>query len=89
VIYDTAASTYLYRKDVFSTVLGIVGADRVMWGSDHPVLSMEKFLRRTRARMTLDDTVWEALLGRTARRVYRLPAVTSAIDDSASDKEPT
>jgi predicted TIM-barrel fold metal-dependent hydrolase len=89
VVYDTAASTYLYRKEVFSTVLGIVGADRVMWGSDHPVLSMKRFLRRTRARMSLDDSVWEALLGGTARRVYRLPAVTSTIDDFASDKEST
>jgi predicted TIM-barrel fold metal-dependent hydrolase len=89
VVYDTAASTYLYRADVFQTVLGIVGVERVMWGSDHPVLNMGTFLRRTRARVMLGERDWEALLGRTARGVYRLPTVAREFGDSAADKEPT
>ena len=89
VVYDTAASTYLYRADVFRTVLGIVGGERVMWGSDHPVLGMGTFLRRTRSRLAIDVHAWDALLGGNARRVYRLPAVSNETDTSAADKEPT
>lgn len=88
VVYDTAASTYLYRAEVFPTVLGIVGAGRVMWGSDHPVLGMERFLRRTRARIPLDGAEWEALMGGTARGVYRLPTPDTDHDQRVIDKEP-
>ena len=45
VVYDTAASSYLYRADVFRAVLDIAGPERVLWASDHPVLGMGRFLR--------------------------------------------
>lgn len=89
VVYDTAASTYLYRSHVFQTVIGIVGVDRVMWGSDHPVLGMRNFLRRTRTRANLDAREWELLMGGTARNVYQLPIFNKQYDEIAVDKEPT
>ena len=72
VVYDTAASSYLYRPAVFRAVLDITGGDRVLWASDHPVLGMGKFLQRTRrmADIRLDEL--EPVMGGNARRVYRL-----------------
>ena len=32
VYFDTAASPFLYRPEVFATVVGLVGADRVLFG---------------------------------------------------------
>lgn len=72
VCYDTAASTYLYGPGIFRTVLDIVGAGRVLWGSDHPVLGMGTFLGRTRRLAGLRPEEAELVMGGNARRVYRL-----------------
>lgn len=70
VAYDTAASTYLYRPAVFRAVLDIVGPRRVLWGSDYPVLGMDRFLRKTIALGEIRNDELEAVLSATARRVY-------------------
>ena len=73
VAYDTAASTYLYQADVFRTVIDIVGPERVLWASDHPVLGMRRFLRQTRQLANLRPEEECAIMAGNARRVYRLP----------------
>jgi predicted TIM-barrel fold metal-dependent hydrolase len=80
VAYDTAASSYLYRPAVFRTVIDIVGSDRVIWGSDHPVLGMGRFLRRTLRDSALRDDELEPLLSGNARRVYRLAEPNALVD---------
>jgi predicted TIM-barrel fold metal-dependent hydrolase len=72
VVYDTAASTYLYRPGVFRTVLDIVGPERVLWGSDHPVLGMGRFLKRTLGSAGLRSDELEPVLAGNARRIYGL-----------------
>lgn len=72
LVYDTAASSYLYRPQVFRVVLDIVGPQRVLWASDHPVLDMGRFLARTRRRAELRPEEWNLVLAENARRVYRL-----------------
>jgi predicted TIM-barrel fold metal-dependent hydrolase len=77
VAYDSAASTYLYRHDVFDIVTRIVGSDRVLWGSDYPVLGQRRFLRRAAAAIA-DDAIGP-VLGGNAARVYglRVPEVAT------------
>jgi predicted TIM-barrel fold metal-dependent hydrolase len=82
VVYDTAASTYLYRPAVFRAVLDVVGAERVLWASDHPVLGMGKFLRRTRRDGGLRPDEVAPVLGGNTRRVYRLPELTGGTEAS-------
>ena len=72
VVYDTAASSYLYRPEVFRAVLDITGRERVLWASDHPVLGMGSFLERTRRLAAIHSDEWAAVIGDNARRVYRL-----------------
>lgn len=74
VVYDCAASTYLYRFDVFRTVLDLVGPNRVLFGSDYPVLGQRRFLARTLGSGIRPDEL-PAVLGENARRVYRLPPI--------------
>ena len=72
VVYDSGATTYLYRFEVFPRVVDLVGAERVLFGSDFPVLGQERFLRRTRAALRdADEAI--AVLAANARRFYRLP----------------
>jgi len=76
VTYDTAASSYLFQPAVFRTVLDIVGRERVLWASDHPVLGMGRFLERTRRSANIRRDEWHAVLAGNARRVYGLPTLS-------------
>jgi predicted TIM-barrel fold metal-dependent hydrolase len=38
VYYDTAASPLLYRSSIFRSVIDAIGADRILHGSDYPLL---------------------------------------------------
>jgi len=80
VVYDTAASSYLYRPGVFRAVLDIAGRERVLWASDHPVLGMGKFLERTQRLAAIHPHEWAPVMSDNARRVYRL-------DDTARNVE--
>ncbi|HEV2529733.1 MAG TPA: amidohydrolase family protein [Thermomicrobiales bacterium] len=73
VRYDTAASPYLYRHDILRTAIGLVGADRIIWGSDYPVLGQRRFLRRTLLTPGLAEADRDAIVGGNAVTTYRLP----------------
>jgi hypothetical protein len=77
VSYDSAASTYLYRHEVFDVVARVVGLDRVLWGSDYPVLGQKRFLRK--ATEALSNEMVAPVVGGNATRVYdlRVPEVAS------------
>jgi uncharacterized protein len=44
VYYDTAASPFLYREEIFETALKIIGPDKILFGSDFPLLNFKKYL---------------------------------------------
>jgi predicted TIM-barrel fold metal-dependent hydrolase len=71
VYYDTAASSYLYSFDIFSVVRRITGAHKILWGTDFPLLSQAKFLKRVRDCGLPEDDL-EAILGGNAARLLRL-----------------
>mgnify|MGYP001214730896 CR=1 FL=1 len=73
VVYDSAASTFLYDFSVFPVVLRIVGAGRILFGSDYPVLGQRRFLSRVLAAGLPVDALRDILAG-NACRVYRLKA---------------
>jgi len=69
VVYDSAATTYLYRQDVFRHVAGLVGTDRVLFASDYPVLGQERLVKRVRRRVD-DADYLRRLMHDNAARVY-------------------
>jgi predicted TIM-barrel fold metal-dependent hydrolase len=69
--YDSAASTYLYTHSVIDTVVRIVGTERVLYGSDYPILSQGRLARRFE-RTLPDADAREAVLQVNATRVYGL-----------------
>lgn len=71
VYYDTAASTYLYDYSIFALAVRLVGADRILWGTDYPLLGQARFLARVRA-VGLDPADEAAILGDNAVRLLRL-----------------
>lgn len=43
--YDTAASPFLYGPEIYARASDIVGADRIIFGSDYPVMQPERIIR--------------------------------------------
>ena len=69
VWYDSAASTFLYDFAIFARVAALVGHERILWGTDYPLLRQRPFLRHTRA-ASLDPAALAAVLGGNARGVF-------------------
>lgn len=69
VAYDSAATSYLYDADIFRRVIDLTGAEKVLIGSDWPVLGQGKLLERIRA-LSLTEDQLAAILGGNAARVY-------------------
>ena len=67
--YDSAATSYLYYPEVFRRVIDLVGVEKVLFGSDWPVLGQGKLLERVRS-LDLAETELAAVLGGNAARVY-------------------
>jgi predicted TIM-barrel fold metal-dependent hydrolase len=68
VRYDTAASAYLYDDRIFHHMMDLVGPDKILWGSDYPVLRQGRFLKRVLA-LDLDA---DQIFSTTAQATYRL-----------------
>lgn len=65
VWYDSAASLFLYRPEVFDVVARIAGAGRVLWASDFPLISQQRMLAYARA-SGLDQQALALTLGGNA-----------------------
>ena len=44
VFYDTAASPFLYNPQVYTQVIQLVGGDKILFGSDYPLLRQRRVL---------------------------------------------
>ena len=56
VWFDTAASPFLYAPQVFSTAAGLVGPDKILLGSDFPLIRFSRIRRQVEeAGKKLDD----------------------------------
>jgi len=67
--FDSAASDYLYDQRVFPTAASLVGASRVLFGSDYPLIPQERALRYARA-AGLQAGVEAAFRGGNALAIY-------------------
>ncbi|OGP63261.1 MAG: hypothetical protein A2169_08465 [Deltaproteobacteria bacterium RBG_13_47_9] len=45
VYYDTAASPFLYSKKIYAIVSKIVGAEKILFGTDFPLLKPQRYFR--------------------------------------------
>jgi predicted TIM-barrel fold metal-dependent hydrolase len=69
--FDCAASPLLYGGRVFTTVAALVGADRVLFGTDFPLITHRRMLRQIReSGLAADDQ--SMILGGNAERLLGL-----------------
>jgi len=74
VWFDTAASPFLYRPEIYARVAGFVGEEKVLFGSDYPLIAHRRYLKEINGTGLPDETkakiLWSnaaGLLGISAR----------------------
>ena len=68
VYFDSAASPFLYSASVFPTVAALAGVERVLLGSDYPLLRARRLIDEARRTVTSEDDL-AAILGGNAERL--------------------
>ena len=71
VYFDSAASPFLYTPEVFSNAVNLVGPDKVLFGTDYPLISHKRLLAQVETQ-TLDPETKAAILGGNAQRLLGL-----------------
>ncbi len=69
--FDTAASPFLYQPQIFRHVAEIVGADKILFGSDYPLMPPSRVIKQLRS-LGLGEEVEDMILGGNARRLLGL-----------------
>ena len=68
VYFDTAASPFIYRNDIYRITASMVGPDKILFGSDYPLLPPQRYLKEMEAAQLPDD--WrEMILGGNLARL--------------------
>ena len=70
VYYDTAASPYLYRNDIYPAAARIAGS-KILFGSDYPLISPKRYFDEMKA-SGLTDSQTAAISGGNAARLFGL-----------------
>lgn len=73
VYYDTAASPFLYNNRVYTIALSIIGPQRILFGSDYPLIPSERYVREMEE-AGIEGAQLEAILGGNARRILGRPS---------------
>jgi predicted TIM-barrel fold metal-dependent hydrolase len=68
VFFDTAASPFLYSPQVYNQVIQLVGADKILFGSDYPLLAQTRLLQEINS-AGLSEEVKSLILSGNARRL--------------------
>jgi len=71
VYFDTAASPFLYSPQIYRRVADLVGADRILFGTDYPLLSPTRLLDEINT-TDLSEAEKRLILSENARRLLGL-----------------
>ena len=69
VYFDTAASPFLYRPDVFAAVAGLVGAGKILFATDYPLIRAKRLLGQVEE-AELAPADQESILSENAARLF-------------------
>jgi len=71
VYFDTAASPYLYRPEIYRLGAEMVGPEKIIFGSDYPLLPVKRYLTEM-AEANLPEDWREMMLGKNLARLLGL-----------------
>ncbi len=68
VYFDTAASPYIYRPVIYRVVAEMVGPEKILFGSDYPLLSVSRYLKEMEE-AKLSEDLKELILGKNLAKL--------------------
>jgi len=68
VFFDTAASPFLYSPQIYNQVVQLVGADKILFGSDYPLIAQGRYLKEINS-LDLPDEAKNLILSGNAQRL--------------------
>lgn len=68
IFFDTAATIWLYQSSIFQHVSDIIGSDKILFGTDYPLLPQKRILQHIRS-AGLAPADQEKILGGNAQRL--------------------
>jgi uncharacterized protein len=71
VYFDTAASPFLYNTEIYRIAMQIVGVEKILFGSDYPLLAPVRYFKELTA-ANLTDAEREQICGLNAARLLNL-----------------
>jgi hypothetical protein len=71
VYYDTAASPYLYRSDIYRLAAEAAGAHKILFATDYPLLPYPRTLDDARTGIACND-LERAILGGNAAGLFNV-----------------
>ncbi len=69
VWFDTAASPFLYEPSIYRFAVEIAGEDRILFGSDYPLIQPDRYLREL-SEAGLSGEALEKVTGRNAEELF-------------------
>lgn len=69
VYYDTAASPFLYNKEIYRTAFSLTGKDKILFGSDYPLMKPSRYFQEIEdSGLSKEDQV--GILGENAAMLF-------------------
>ena len=68
VFFDTAASPFLYSPQIYNQVIQLVGADKILFGSDYPLIAQARYLKEINS-LDLPEATKNLILSGNAQRL--------------------
>ncbi|MDO8715916.1 MAG: amidohydrolase family protein [Dehalococcoidales bacterium] len=72
VYFDTAASPFLYSPRIYQQVVSLLGADKILFGSDYPLMPPNRLITEIKS-LALPGETESLILGGNARRLLNIP----------------
>jgi len=71
VFFDTAATVFLYQPQIFEEVSNIVGSDKILFGTDYPLISQKRIMAQIQS-LGLTEEVKAKILAGNAQKVLNV-----------------
>jgi predicted TIM-barrel fold metal-dependent hydrolase len=72
VYFDTAASPFLYHPEIYRYAVEVAGEDKILFGSDFPLLQPERYFKEIEETSGLSKAQVESICGRNAAKLLNL-----------------
>jgi predicted TIM-barrel fold metal-dependent hydrolase len=68
VFFDTAATVFLYKSEIFEQISHIIGSDKILFGTDYPLMHQNRVIAQVQSSQ-LSDEDKAKILGANAKRL--------------------